>query len=79
MGLNLDTRASFRRSHRLDKLVEAIFHASSTTTPETHWVEWKSTLDFSKAKDKVSAAKAIIAFANRDPVNAAREIGRAHV
>lgn len=75
MGLNLDTRASFRRSHRLDKLVEAIFHASSTTTPETHWVEWKSTLDFSKAKDKVSAAKAIIAFANRDPVNAARECG----
>jgi hypothetical protein len=73
MGLNLDTSVSIRRSHRLGELVEAIYHATSTTTPETHWVEWKSTLDFSKAKDKVSAAKAIIALANRDPANAARE------
>jgi hypothetical protein len=73
MGLNLDTCVSFRRNRRLGELVDAIYHAPSTTTPETHWVEWKSTLDFSKAKDKVSAAKAIIAFANRDPANAARE------
>lgn len=73
MGLNLDVSVSFRRSHRFGELVEAIYHATSTTTPETQWVEWKSTLDFSKAKDKVSAAKAIIAFANRDPANAARE------
>lgn len=73
MGLNLDTSVSFRRSHRLGELIEAIYHATSTTTPETHWLEWKSTLDFTKAKDKVTAAKAIIAFANRDPANAARE------
>lgn len=73
MGLNLDTSVSFRRSHRFRDLVEAIYNGASGTTPETHWVEWKSTLDFSKPKDKVSAAKAIIAFANRDPANAARE------
>ncbi len=73
MGLNLDMSVSFRRSHRLGELVEAIYHASSAITPETNWVEWKSTLDFSMARDKVAAAKAIIAFANRDPANAARE------
>lgn len=73
MGLNLDTSVSFRRSQRLPELVDAIFHSTKSTTPETHWVEWKSTLDFATAKGKFTAAKAIIAFANRDPANAARE------
>jgi hypothetical protein len=73
MALNLDTSTSLRRTRRLDRLVQAIYEADSSTTPETHWLEWKSSLNFATAKDKVSAAKAIIAFANRDPGNAARE------
>lgn len=73
MGLNLDTSTSFRRTQRLGDLVDAIYHSTAATTSETHWAEWKSALDFSKTKDKVSAAKAIIGFANRDPSNAARE------
>lgn len=73
MGLNLDTSESFRRTHRLGDLVDAVYHATKSTTPETHWVEWKSTLDLATPKGKFAAAKAIIAFANRDPANAARE------
>jgi hypothetical protein len=35
-------------------------------------MEWKRSLDFATPKGKVTAAKAIIAFANRDPDNATR-------
>ncbi|GAH43739.1 unnamed protein product [marine sediment metagenome] len=73
MALNLDTSTSLRRTRRLDQLIQAIYQADSSTTSETHWLEWKSSLNFAMAKDKVTAAKAIIAFANRDPGNAARE------
>lgn len=74
MGLNIDTSSSLRSSNRLDRLIHEIYHADANT-PETHWLEWKSSLDLDVAKGKVTAAKAIIAFANRDPVNAARECG----
>lgn len=40
-----------------------------------HWVEWKSALDFGSKADRFAAARAIIAFANRDPVSAARDCG----
>jgi hypothetical protein len=72
MGLNIDISRTLRGSHRLDELVQAIYAADSSTTSETHWLEWKRSLDFATPKGKVTAAKAIIAFANRDPDNAAR-------
>jgi len=75
MALSLDVSDSLRSSNRLNELVVAIYNAERATTPETHWVEWKSTLDFTTPKGKFSAAKAIIAFANRDPAHAARACG----
>lgn len=72
MGLNIDTSVSLRSAQRFGELVQAIYDADESTQ-ETHWVEWKRTLDFGTASGKFTAAKAIIAFANRDPANAARE------
>ncbi|MEU0343934.1 hypothetical protein ABZ092_34560 [Streptomyces bobili] len=61
-----ETRGSSRASHYLE-LVKAIRAASAAD--ESHWLEWKSTLDFrprSKADKSARAhlARAIIGFAN---------------
>lgn len=74
MPLNVDTRSSLRSSAQLDDLVAAIYE-SSADTQETRWVGWKRALDFDSAHGKFTAAKAIIALANRDPANAARTCG----
>ncbi|MDT5356749.1 MAG: hypothetical protein QOJ56_5281 [Mycobacterium sp.] len=67
-----DTRSSLRRAGRLDDLVAAIYQAGDSSQ-EAHWLEWKSSLDLDSAHGKFTAAKAIIAFANREPAAAARD------
>jgi len=56
MGLNIDTSRILRGSHRLDELVQAIYTADSSTTSETHWVEWKRSLDSGAADHCTSIA-----------------------
>ena len=72
MTLNIDTSTAFRSAQRLTALVQAVRQASSHDM-ETHWLEWKSSLDFDSPAGRFAAARAIIAFANRHPETAARE------
>lgn len=44
-------------------LIKAI--AMATRDDETHWLEWKSTLDLAEAADQFELAKEILAMANR--------------
>lgn len=48
---------------------------TSDDTVETHWLERKGALDLTAARDKFAVAKAILAFANRDPQAAAPFLG----
>jgi hypothetical protein len=73
MTLNVDTSRALRTHRQLAELVDAILTAP-TTEPETHAVEWKSTLDLaSGAAHRFALSKQILAFANRSPDDAARE------
>ena len=72
MTLNIDTSAALRSPQSRAALVEAIRQASSLAQ-ETHWLEWKSSLDFDTTAHRFAAARAIIAFANRHPETAARD------
>lgn len=74
MALNVDTSAPLRSPQSVTALLEAIRRAP-VGSQETHWVEWKSTLDFGSKADRFAAARAIIAFANRDPVSSGRDCG----
>jgi len=74
MALNVDTSAPLRSPQSVTALVEAI-HRADPGSQETHWLECKSQLDFGSKADRFAAARAIIAFANRDPVSAARDCG----
>lgn len=67
-----DTSEPLRGPHRLGELAAAIVAAE---VPESHWLEWKSSLDFSTTAGRFAAARTIIAFANRDPLVAARVCG----
>ncbi|MGH3632722.1 MAG: AlbA family DNA-binding domain-containing protein [Mycobacterium sp.] len=74
MSLNIDTTEAFHSPQRLTALAEAVFRADISTS-ETHWLEWKSALDFDTTAGRFAAARTIIAFANRDPQTAVRECG----
>ncbi|MEN4478223.1 RNA-binding domain-containing protein [Mycolicibacterium cosmeticum] len=67
-----DTSAPLRGPHRLNELAAAIVAAE---VPESHWLEWKSSLDLSTPAGRFAAARTVIAFANRDPLVAARVCG----
>jgi len=64
MGLTFDTTQAARTEDELAALVEAVFTAPKGTQ-ETHWLEWKSSLDMSSAAGKFAVSKAILGFANR--------------
>jgi hypothetical protein len=56
------------------EVLEAVYHADPND--EQTWLEWKSTLDLrSKEQMATIVAKAIIAFANRDPDRARTTVG----
>jgi hypothetical protein len=55
-------------------LIEAVANAPSTE-PELDWIEWKSTLDLSLAKDQFNMARHVLGFANRNPDVAAAAVG----
>ncbi len=67
-----DTSEPLRGPRRFHELAAAIVAAE---VPESHWLEWKSGLDFSTTAGRFAAARTIIAFANRDPLVAARVCG----
>src|SRR5262245_55169541 len=72
--LNVDIQ---QRPHRVQDwiaILDAVFHASPSD--EQSWLEWKSSLDL-RSKEHIASivAKAVLAFANRDPVEAARTVG----
>jgi hypothetical protein len=74
VALIIDTTRA-RRSHReLTELAEAV-HIAPVGEPETHALEWKSTLDLAggAATPRFKLAKPIIAFANRSPDMALQE------
>ncbi|MDG4785000.1 putative DNA binding domain-containing protein [Micromonospora sp. WMMD1102] len=54
-------------------VLDAVYHAEPAD--EQTWLEWKSTLNL-RTKEHIAAvvAKAIIAFANRDPIEAATHV-----
>jgi hypothetical protein len=64
MGLTFDTTQAARTEDELEALVEAVFTAPESTQ-ETHWLEWKSSLEMSSAEGKFAVSKAILGFANR--------------
>jgi hypothetical protein len=70
MTLTVDTRRAFRTPDELAGLVKAVAEAPAGTD-ETNWVEFKTGLDLEKPHGKFTAARAILAFANRSPKVAA--------
>lgn len=69
MTLNIDTQRRPRSMHEWTELVHAIGQAPDDTV-ETSWLELKGPLDLTTAKDRFKVAKAILGFANRDPLQA---------
>lgn len=66
----VDPRRALRRPSDLAQLVAAI---RGGLLDEAHWLEWKSTLDPKSKHGAFTIARAILGFANRDPVRAARD------
>lgn len=61
---DIDTARALRTDDELLRLVAAIY-GSRPEGQETSWLEWKSSLDLTKAPGKFAVAKAILGFANR--------------
>ncbi|MFI2708927.1 helix-turn-helix domain-containing protein [Micromonospora sp. NPDC018662] len=71
--LNIDTSKRPVRPAEWAAVLDAIYHAEPAD--EQTWLEWKSTLNLrSKEQMATIVAKAIIALANRDPVEAATHV-----
>lgn len=60
----IDTSRQLRTDDELLHLVMAIY-GSRPEAQETNWLEWKSSLDLTKAPGRFAVAKAILGFANR--------------
>lgn len=72
MTLRIDTSTALRSTDEVRALADAIYHAAETQQ-ESRCVEWKGTWDLrGSARDKFSAAKHILGFANRDVDTASR-------
>jgi hypothetical protein len=66
MTLALDTSMALRSDDKLRHFADVIYHAPSSEQ-ETRSIEWKGSWNLrSSAKDRFSAAKHILGFANRD-------------
>ncbi|WP_241474153.1 hypothetical protein [Mycolicibacterium neoaurum] len=61
---DIDTTRALRTDDELLRLVAAI-HGSTPGTQERNWLEWKNSLDLTKAAGKFAVAKAVLGFANR--------------
>lgn len=72
VGIDL-TRAIRTLAERI-ALIEAVANAPAHE-PELDYIEWKSTLDLSLAKDEFNMARHILGFANRQPDAAAATMG----
>ena len=72
MTLAIDASAALRSGEELRLLAEAIYHAPQSEQ-ESRYIEWKGSWDLrGSAKDKFSAAKHILGFANREVEIASR-------
>ncbi|OBF99017.1 hypothetical protein A5772_13660 [Mycolicibacter sinensis] len=61
---DIDTSRPLRTDDELLRLIAAI-HGSRPEVQETSWLEWKSSLDLTKAAGRFTVAKAVLGFANR--------------
>lgn len=61
---DIDTSRQLRTDNELLGLIAAI-HGSRAEVQETSWLEWKSSLDLTKAAGRFAVAKAVLGFANR--------------
>lgn len=50
-------------------------YGSPACRQETHWLEWKETLDLGEKEVQAKIAKAVLGFANRSPTTAGRHAG----
>lgn len=69
MTLNRDTQHLPRSVHEWDQFIRALAQHPDDTV-ETSWLELKGPLDLTTAEHKFKVAKAILGFANRDPIDA---------
>lgn len=70
MALVIDTSKALRRPSDLEQLAVAVRDADPND--ETHWIEWKSSLDLTTKHGWSKIASAILGFANREPARAER-------
>lgn len=71
---DIDTSRQLRTDDELLRLIAAIY-GSRPEAQETNWLEWKSSLDLTKAPGRFAVAKAILGFANRSVDDARRTAG----
>lgn len=70
MVLNFDTSRAPLRDSDYVELVRAV--ASAREGDESHWLEWKSTLELGSPEGKAAVARCVTAMANRAPEVASR-------
>lgn len=73
VALALDTTRQLRTPSERLALVEAI--RAARPEDESHWLEWKSTLNIGDAAGRFSIARTLLGFANRTPESARRSCG----
>jgi hypothetical protein len=73
MTLNVDTSAPIRQPKDLRDLAEAVRDAAPED--ESHWIEWKSSLDLTSKAGRFAVARAILGFGNRRHERAASVAG----
>lgn len=69
MTVDVNTQHLPRSMHGWSELIQAISQAPDDTV-EASWLELKGPLELTTAKDRFKVAKAILGFANRDPLAA---------
>lgn len=74
MTFGIHTGQALRKTGQLAALALGVYRANADVS-ETHWLEWKTDLDFGSAAGRFALARTILGFANRDPVEAARDCG----
>jgi len=74
MSFGIDTGQALSTTAQRTALASAIYRADGNAS-ETQWLEWKTDVDLGNAAGKFALSRAILGFANRDPVDAARDCG----
>lgn len=65
MAIDIDTGHALRRPGELAQLVQAILAANPND--ESHWLEWKASLDLSTRAGRLHLGRAVLGMSNRMP------------